>query len=120
MRVLDPTFLYDFPIVKPNDLPRKPYMLIYTYGYNNEEVAAIKNMAKKKGLLTIATGSLCPWADINMVVGSFEWLWLVKNADLIVTGTFHGSVSMRFDSDILACNCYIIFGKESKWISNKE
>lgn len=92
VRVLDPTFLYDFPIVKPNDLPRKPYMLIYTYGYNNEEVAAIKNMAKKKGLLTIATGSLCPWADINMVVGSFEWLWLVKNADLIVTGTFHGSV----------------------------
>ena len=48
VRVLDPTFLYDFPIVKPNDLPRKPYMLIYTYGYNNEEVAAIKIWLRRK------------------------------------------------------------------------
>lgn len=92
VRVLDPTFLYDFPVIQPNDIPRKPYMLIYTYGYNKEEVEVIKSVAKKKGLLIVATGSLCPWADINMVVGSFAWLWLVKNANLIVTGTFHGSV----------------------------
>lgn len=92
LRVLDPTFLCSFHIEKPANAPQSPYMLVYTYGYNEKEIVAIKEAARKRNLLIIATGSLCSWADINIAVGSFEWLWLVKNAELIVTGTFHGSV----------------------------
>lgn len=100
VRVLDPTFLYDFPIIKPVEAPEKPYMLVYTYGYNENEIVAIKQVAHKKNLLIVATGSLCLWADINLVIGSFEWLWLVKNAEVIVTSTFHGSVfSIKYNKN---------------------
>lgn len=91
-RVLDPTFLYDFKDEKPENAPESPYLLVYTYGYGEEQIKAIKKYAKEHQLTIVATGSLCKWADLNLAVGSFEWLWLVKHAEMIVTGTFHGSV----------------------------
>ena len=40
----------------------------------------------------MATGSLCRWADINAIVDSFEWLWLIEHANCVITNTFHGTV----------------------------
>ncbi|MGM9637098.1 MAG: polysaccharide pyruvyl transferase family protein [Eubacteriales bacterium] len=91
-RVLDPTFLYNFKSVEPDiKLPEK-FLLVYTYGFSAEEVSAVQKYAKDQSLKIIATGSLCKWADFNMVVNSFEWLWLIEHAYAIVTSTFHGSV----------------------------
>ena len=92
IRVLDPTFLYDFNTSKPFvDIPEH-YILVYTYGFDEEKIIKIKNYSQKKNLPIIATGSLCEWADYNLAVDSFEWLWLVKNADYVLTNTFHGTV----------------------------
>lgn len=92
VRVLDPTFLYVFQPVKPDlELPEK-YLFAYTYSFSSVQIDAILSYAKKNGLKIIATGSLCNWADINPIVNSFEWLWLIQHASAVVTGTFHGSV----------------------------
>lgn len=100
VRVLDPTFLKDFEEIKPQEKIDKPYILIYTYGLSDEEVKAIIKYAKENNLTTIATGSLCKWADMNIAVGSFEWLWLVKNAECVITTTFHGSIfSIKYNKN---------------------
>ena len=100
VRVLDPTFLKDFNVVKPQKKIDKPYILVYTYGLNQEKVNTIKQYAKENNLKIIATGSLCEWADINIAVNSFEWLWLVKNAECVITTTFHGSIfSIKYNKN---------------------
>lgn len=91
-RVLDPTFLYEFKEEKPEEEIPDKYLLVYTYGFSEPEKAAIKEFAQKNSLKIVATGSLCQWADINVPVNSFQWLWLIKNAQAIVTNTFHGTV----------------------------
>lgn len=91
-RVVDPTFLYDFEVEKPDVDIDGDYLLVYTYGMTDAEVSSIKEYSKKRNLKIVATGSLCEWADYNLSVGSFEWLWLVQNAKFVVTNTFHGTV----------------------------
>ena len=91
-RVLDPTFLCDFEDVKPNETIPEKYILVYTYGLSKTDIEEVKNYAKKKSLPIVATGSLCEWADYNYAVNSFEWLWLVKNAEFVITNTFHATV----------------------------
>ena len=108
VRVLDPTFLVDFDVTKPKNFEVDNYLLVYTYGMSEEEIESIKTYAKDNELKVVATGSLCEWADINLNVGSFEWLWLVQNAACVVTNTFHGSVfSIKYNKN------FITFGKES-------
>lgn len=100
VRVLDPTFLKDLEEIKPQEKIDKPYILVYTYGLSDEKVEAIKKYAKENNLTIIATGSLCKWADMNIAVGSFEWLWLVKNAECVITTTFHGSIfSIKYNKN---------------------
>ena len=92
IRVLDPTFLVDFDIQKPVENIDKKYILVYTYGMSNDQISAIKKYANEKKCSIIATGSLCDWADMNLPVNSLQWLWLVKNAESVITTTFHGSI----------------------------
>ena len=100
VRVLDPTFLKDFNVVEPKEKIDKPYILVYTYGLDKEKVNIIKKYAKENNLKIIATGSLCEWADMNIAVDSFEWLWLVKNAECVITTTFHGSIfSIKYNKN---------------------
>lgn len=92
VRVLDPTFLVTLKGKAPDlTLPDK-YILVYTYGFSQESIEAIKSYARANSLPIVATGSLCTWADINAVVDSFEWLWLIEHADYVITNTFHGTV----------------------------
>lgn len=92
IRVLDPTFLIDFKTMKPMHNITEKYLLVYTYGFSDEQIDAVKTYANQKKLKIVATGSLCEWADINLAVDSFEWLWLVEHAVAVVTSTFHGTV----------------------------
>lgn len=97
-RVLDPTFLVDFEKKEPVEKIDKKFILVYTYGLTDEKVKAIKKFAKDNNCIIIATGSLCDWADMNLAVDSFEWLWLVKNAEYVITTTFHGSIfSLKYN-----------------------
>lgn len=99
-RVLDPTFLVDFEVKKPEINIENPYILVYTYGLTSLQINSVKEYAKENNLKIIATGSLCEWADMNLAVDSFEWLWLAQNAKCIVTTTFHGTIfSIKYNKN---------------------
>lgn len=112
-RVLDPTFLYNFNISKPSTELPEHYILVYTYGFDEQMISKIREFSKKKNIPIVATGSLCEWADYNLAVDSFEWLWLVKNADYVLTNTFHGTVfSIKFNKQ------FVVLTKESDKVNS--
>ena len=94
----DPVLLYGFEQELAADcdkIPENPYMVVYAYdkSLNDEpEVKEIKEYAAKKGLKTVSAGFYHEWADINLNVSPLELLSVIKQADCVVTDTFHGSV----------------------------
>ena len=101
--------LYDGPIehhldpVLVGDLYRRPhrpvklkkYLLVYAYGQRirtAEEINAIRNFAKTKGLKTVAMGGTQFWCDFYIPVSPFRVLDYFYSADYVVTDTFHGTI----------------------------
>lgn len=91
--VLDPTFLISYDDCKIENTIGK-YILVYTYGLNTEDAALVRQFAKEKGLKIVCTGSDTPseWGDINIPAGPFEWIGLIRNAEYVISSTFHGTV----------------------------
>ena len=92
---VDPVFISDFDQFIPELKRRNPYMLVYAYPnriYEEKEVAAIKNYAKKHGLDILCVGMQQRWCKHNIPATAFELLAYVKGARCIVTDTFHGTV----------------------------
>ena len=94
--VCDPVILYGYieelNSYKPKD---KKYLLIYSYDKNmnsKEEIDAIKQYAKKNNLKIYSVGYYHKWCDKNINVSPIELLGYVKNAEFVVTDTFHGTV----------------------------
>lgn len=95
--VVDPVLLYGYKteienLVKPN-IPE--YLLIYAYDNrmnSQEEVNAIKEYARRKGLKTISPGFYHSWCDYNINADPINLLSYFKYASEVVTDTFHGSV----------------------------
>ena len=91
---LDPVFLSDYPEVEFKKL-KKPYLLVYAYSNrisDKEEINRIKDYAKKNNLDIICVGQHQQWCKKRIVATGFELLQYVKNADAIITDTFHGTV----------------------------
>ena len=95
--VCDPVLLYDFKDTKVKmKIPKKKYMVIYAYDFNitdEEEVKAIKQYAKEKGLITVSPGTYHKWCDKNISCNALEWVEIFKNAECVVTDTFHGTIT---------------------------
>lgn len=89
---LDPTFLIDFERIVTKKAIDEPYIFVYSYGLKTEQITSILSLAKEKNCKIIATGSFCPWADNNPAPTPFEWISYIKNAEFVVTSTFHGTV----------------------------
>ena len=91
--VLDPTFLISYENCKIENTIGK-YLLVYTYGLSDEDARIIRKFADVKGLKIVCTGSdrSSEWGDINRPAGPFEWIGLIRNAEYIVSSTFHGTV----------------------------
>lgn len=96
--VCDPVILYGYKDEQNKvtvKLPKEKYLLIYAYDNNMNdeiEVQRIKKFAKAKGLLVVSVGFYHKWADKNINANPMELLQYFKNAECIVTDTFHGSV----------------------------
>lgn len=94
--VIDPTLIYDFQPHIPAAPPVAPgYLLVYAYEGRMDapdEVAAVKALARARGLRTVSAGGYQPWCDDNVVLTPFELLGLFGHADAVVTDTFHGSI----------------------------
>lgn len=91
---LDPVFIYNFDNLIPKKVDMKNYIILYAYGnrITSEEGKVIRKFAKKHNKKIITLGVEQRYADICVQATPFEVLAYVKNADFVITDTFHGSV----------------------------
>lgn len=94
--VCDPVLLCEgkglYTSVKPIG---KKYMLVYSYDRNmidSNEINAIQSYARKHDFVTVSIGTHHKWCDRNIVCTAGEWYTYFRDADCVVTDTFHGSV----------------------------
>lgn len=94
---LDPVLTYDYmnccdkiPQVQTNE----KYLILYAYAgrISNEEADWISDYAKKKKLKVYAIGGIQKCADRFVDCSPFEVLAYFRNAEEVITDTFHGSI----------------------------
>lgn len=91
---VDPVLLYDFEKEIPSDVDLKNYIIVYAYSgrINDEEAKAIQEFAHKNNKKTLSIGVRQSFTDEYRCVDPFKMLAYFKNADYVVTDTFHGTV----------------------------
>lgn len=92
-RVLDPTFLAEFPRAELK-AKRKPYILFY-YCENLPKniLNQIFYYAKEHGLAVYGAGECDKrYSEVTVNLTPFEWVEMFRNAEFVFTGTFHGAV----------------------------
>lgn len=95
---IDPVLFYDFDkeIDCANEINcPKHYCIIYGYSNrfrNKNEYKAILSFCKKRGLTPISLFGHQFWCRKFMICSPFECLKLFKNADFVITDTFHGTI----------------------------
>lgn len=102
--VLDPTFLIDWNKYSNESnsfdcsVPNEPYALIYSYGFGAEQEDNILRYARKHNLKTCVVNYQSNRFDYSGAYTPFRVLQLFKNANVVFTDTFHGTVfSLIFD-----------------------
>ena len=102
---IDPVLMFDYQkyAKEPNE---KDYIVVYSYPNRikgKEEINAIKRFAKEKGKKLISICFYFPWCDETVIPHPFEVLGYMKNADYVITDTFHGCVmSIKFNKQFVA------------------
>lgn len=97
---VDPVFLYDYSQEMTESVDLKDYIVVYSYWnrINQQEAGAIIEFAKKKQKKIITLAGLQSYLGEFVKANPFEVLSYVKNADYVITDTFHGSVfSIKFN-----------------------
>ena len=94
---LDPVLIYDFmndDKLIPDINVNEKYMIVYAYAnrISDEEAKYIKKFAKNKKLKVYAIGGPQKCADKFIDCSPFEVLSYFKNAEIIITDTFHGTI----------------------------
>ena len=94
---LDPALTYDYMHCCdriPNLKPTEKYLILYAYSgrISDTEADWISAYAKKKGLKVYAIGGIQKCADRFVDCSPFEVLAYFKNAEEVITDTFHGSI----------------------------
>ena len=93
-KVVDPTFLVDFDELIDVPGPGHPYLLVYLNGRVHEEVVhLICDISRARRLDIVAIDGF-PGGRVQKryALGLGEWLGLFRDADYVVTNTFHGTV----------------------------
>lgn len=94
---LDPVLAYDY-FGKCDRIPEiytnEKYLILYAYSgrITDAESDWIKSYAKRKGLKVYAIGGVQKCADRFVDCSPFEVLAYFKNAEEVITDTFHGSI----------------------------
>ena len=92
---LDPVLVGDLHRREPRGVPLKKYLLVYAYGQRirtKEEIRAIQEFARNRGLKTVAMGGSQFWCDLYVPASPFRMLDYFYHADFVVTDTFHGAI----------------------------
>ncbi len=91
-RVIDPTMLTDVAWEKVQ--VKKPYILFY-YCQNMPKATleAVKRFAAEKGLAVYGAGECDKMYDsVTVNLTPFQWTGMFREAEYVVTGTFHGVI----------------------------
>lgn len=94
---LDPVLIFDY-MKKCNEIHdiqcKKKYIVVYAYSnrITLDESIYIKKYAKKNNLKVYAIGGAQKCADKFIDCSPFEVLAYFKNAEMVITDTFHGSI----------------------------
>lgn len=94
---IDPTFLVSGDRWRCLQLEykiRKPYILVYAIYWDKSLNAQLKKLHKKTGLPIVSIQSSFRNIYSNKIlsdVGPAEFLWLVDNAEAVITSSFHGT-----------------------------
>lgn len=112
--VCDPVLLYGFrkEIANCKKESSEKYLLVYSYDNNMNdrlEVEAIMSYATKKNLKIYSVGFYHPWADKNINVSPLEIFQYFKDAEKIVTDTFHGTIL-----SIITRKEFVVYLRENK------
>jgi len=93
VRVLDPTFLTDFPLAK-RVVPDKPYILFYYCEHLPQEyLDQIISFAAENGYAVYGAGECGKiYSAVTVNLTPFEWVQMFRDARMVFTGTFHGAV----------------------------
>ena len=107
-KMLDPTFLYNFDAdIKKDNIQPKPYkyILIYDCKLTLSMVDELKQYAQNNSLKIIGAGDYKTYYDEGFInLSPYEWVDLFRNAEKIITGTFHGTVfSIKYEKPVV---CY--------------
>lgn len=92
---VDPVFLYDYePHMPKKKQTEQGYIVIYSYAcrIKKEEAAQIKKFAQKVKKPVICLSGPQFYFKNYRAYAPFEMLEFIKNADYVITDTFHGSV----------------------------
>lgn len=92
---VDPVFIYDFKEKVPDKIPYRNYILVYAYDNRINDMPTINEIrafSRKKNKKIISAGVYQNWADLNILCSPFELLAYFRDADYVVTDTFHGTV----------------------------
>lgn len=97
LQVCDPVILYGYVEEKKQfkNLYPKKYLLVYAYDENMNDPAEtepIKQYAEKHSLEVLTVGFYHKWCDKCINADPIELLSWIKNAEMVVTDTFHGTV----------------------------
>lgn len=107
-KMLDPTFLYNFDIdIDAEGIKKKPYkyILIYDCKLTTELEKELREYADKNNYKIIGAGDYKKFYDeVTINLTPYEWVNLFREAEKVITGTFHGTVfSIKYDRDFI---CY--------------
>lgn len=129
-KVLDPAFLieYDKFLDKTKVNVFGNYVVVYSYGLNEEEKEIVLSYSKKNKCKIVFLGSRCEWADKNPIVDPFTWINYLYHAQFVFSSTFHGTVfSIIFNKQFgclgNSCKMKLLlqeFGLEQHCFSNKD
>lgn len=93
---IDPVLVYDFKeeIIKYQVEKKSDYIIIYAYTdrLSKNEEDYIKIFADKKSKKIISIGNYSRIADENIICNPFYVFSYFKNADYVITDTFHGTI----------------------------
>ena len=93
LTVIDPTLLVNFDELITDDQPqRSPYVLIYG-SLSVAEQHMVSTKAAQMGCRIVAVGEFHQCADENLAHEGVEsWLSLMRAAEMVFTGFFHGAI----------------------------
>ena len=91
---IDPVLLYEFPEINTISIDKSNYIIVYAYAgrISDTETRIITKFAQKNNKKILALGYFQPFCDEYILANPLEVLAYIKNADYVITDTFHGTV----------------------------